>query len=119
MERIYLKKNEKNGYAIELDYGNVYAILLLGILYPIRKKHYWIILPILLTEVFSCLLVLLIIPIEYSIYLCVLLLFITRLLFVYNYNMIVIEHYIKNNFVPITYESCDKLLKKGIYFTLK
>lgn len=119
MECIYLKKNEKNGYAIELDYGNVYSILWLGLLYPIRKKHYWIILPILLTELLSCLLVLLIIPIDYSIFLCLVLIFVTRLLFVYNYNMIVIEHYIRSNFVPITYESCDKLLKKGIYFSIK
>ena len=72
-----------------------------------------------MTEVSVSVLIMLFIPFKIGISICIAMIFIIYTLFAFNYNMIVIESYLKKGYVPLDYNSSDLLIKKGIYFKLQ
>lgn len=118
MQKIYLKYDEYTP-PIECDYGFIPQMIYLGFLYPITKNNYKMFYVMLLTEISVSVLIMLFIPFKLGICLCFLMLILTNTLFAFNYNMIVIEDYLKEGYVPLDYNSSDLLIKKGIYFKLQ
>lgn len=120
MEKVYLKYDDVRP-CVECDFGFQREILYLGFMYPYKKgdlRHFFIIMALQLAV---C--VLIIVLFKFSIilklFLCVIMIAITNLLFASNYNMLVIERLLKEGYYPVDYESSDKLIKKGIYFKLQ
>ena len=121
MEKIYLQYDDKTIERpyVECDYGVVWEMLYLGPLYPLKKKDkkFFLILSALQISVITILLIL--VPFPVNIFLVIIMILLINLLFSYNYNMIVIEALLKAGYVPMDYNSSDKLIKKGIYFKLQ
>lgn len=118
MQKIFLKYNDYN-LPIECDYGFAKEIILLGFLYPIKKGNYKMFYIMLMLTVSVSSLIMLFIPFKIGIIVCILMILLINLLFAANYNMIVIEEYLKKGYVPLDYNSSNILIKKGIYFKLK
>ena len=118
MNKVYLKYDELTP-PIECDYGVAWKMIYLGFLYPIMKKNYNMFMIMLLTEVAVSVLIMMFIPFKLGIIICILMLFLTNTLFAFNYNMIVIEYFLKRGYVPLDHNSSELLIKKGIYFKLQ
>lgn len=118
MKKIYLKYDEYNP-PVECDYGFIKEMILLGFLYPIKKKNYEMFYIMLLTQVAVSTLIMCFIPFTIAIILCIFMIFFINILFSANYNMIVIENLIKKGYVPLDHNSSQLLIKKGIYFKLQ
>ena len=118
MEKVYLKYDDVRPY-VECDYGTVWEMLYLGPIYPYKKKDKKFCIIMTLVQIAVCMIMLIIIPFPLSIFICLLMIFLINLLFALNYNMIVIEYLLKEGYVPMDYQSSDKLIKKGIYFKLQ
>ena len=118
MQKVYLKYDEYHK-PVECDFGVAYKMIYLGPFYPIMKNDYKTALIVLLTQISVAVLIFLFIRFDIAIFICIIMFFIINLLFAFNYNMIVIEYFLKRGYVPIDYQSSDLLLKKGIYFKLQ
>lgn len=118
MQKIYLKYDEYTP-PVECDYGFIFKMMYLGFLYPLTKRNYQMFYIMLMTEVSVSVLIMLFIPFKIGISICIAMIFIINTLFAFNYNMIVIESYLKKGYVPLDYNSSDLLIKKGIYFKLQ
>lgn len=118
MEKVYLKYDEYTP-PIECDYGTVWSMIYLGFLYPLKKNNYNMFFIMLITEVSVSTLIMIFITFPIGILLCLLMIFLTNTLFAFNYNMIVIEYFLKKGYVPLDYHSSELLIKKGIYFKLQ
>lgn len=118
MEKVYLKYDEIRPY-VECDYGTVWEMLYLGALYPYKKKDYKFFFLILLLQLAISTIMLIVIPFPAGLVVSMIMIFLINFLFALNYNMIVIEQLLKAGYVPMDYQSSDKLIKKGIYFKLQ
>ncbi len=118
MQKVYLKYDEYT-LPIECDYGFIPEMIYLGFLYPLKKKNYKMFYIILLTQVAVSSLIMCFIPFVIGLITCISMLLVINLLFAGNYNMIVIEEFLKKGYVPLDYNSSDLLIKKGIYFKLQ
>jgi len=118
MKKIYLKYDEYTP-PVECNYGFIISMIYLGFLYPIKEKNYKMFLIMLITEISVSILLLCFIPFYIAIILCILMIFLTNILFAANYNMIIIEDLLKKGYVPLDYASSELLIKKGIYFKLQ
>lgn len=118
MQKVYLKYDEYT-LPVECDYGFIPEMIYLGFLYPLKKKNYKMFYIILLSQVAISSLIMCFIPFVIGIITCILMLLVINLLFAGNYNMIVIEDFLKKGYVPLDYNSSDLLIKKGIYFKLQ
>lgn len=119
MSKIYLRFNIENSKPISCDYGTAWLMALIGPFYPFIKKDYRMFGIVLLVLLLVNALILITIQLNIAILCCIFITFLTNLLFAFNYNMIVVEHLLKQGYVPVNYDTCNKLLKKGIYFKLK
>lgn len=118
MQKIYLKYDEYTP-PVECDYGFIKEMIYLGFLYPLKKQNYKMFFLILMTEISISTLIMLFIPFQIGIIICILMLFLINTLFAANYNMIIIEDLLKRGYVPLDHNSSDLLIKKGIYFKLQ
>lgn len=118
MQKVYLKYDEYT-LPIECDYGFISEMIYLGFLYPIKKKNYKMFYIMLLTQVAVSSLIMCFLPFVIGIITCIAMILAINLLFACNYNMIVIEEFLKKGYVPLDYNSSDLLIKKGIYFKLQ
>lgn len=119
MEKVYLKYDDIRPY-VECDYGTVWEMLYLGPFYPLKKKDYKFFFLILILQIaISTIMLIIIHSLLASIIVCLIMIFLINFLFALNYNMIIIEYLLKEGYVPMDYQSSDKLIKKGIYFKLQ
>lgn len=118
MDKVYLKYDDIRPY-VECDYGPVWEMLYLGPFYAMKKKDMKYFFLILALQIAVCTIMFIFIPIPASIVVCLIMIFSINLLFALNYNMIIIEYLLKEGYVPMDYQSSDKLIKKGIYFKLQ
>mgnify|MGYP004514143255 CR=1 FL=1 len=119
MKKIYLKYDDEFSKPVSCDYGPVWQVLIIGPIYFIKKKDYKYFFIVLITQILiSSLLLLSIKNIKISILMVIIMLSLINFLFATNYNMIVIESLIKQNYIPYGQESIDILRNKGIYFKL-
>ena len=118
MEKIYLKYDDIRPY-VECDYGTVWQMLYMGPFYPLKKKDYKFFFIILILQIAICTVMLILIPFPPSLIVCLIMIFLINWLFALNYNMIIIEYLLKEGYVPMDFQSSDKLIKKGIYFKLQ
>ena len=119
MQKVYLKYNE-DVVAEECPCGFAKGILCLGFLYPLIKKNFKFFLIILSLQASTTALILIFVkPLSIAIITSLCLIVLTNLLFAANYNMIVLEDYLKKGYTPYDYDSSNLLLKKGIYFKLQ
>ena len=119
MQKVYLKYDEYNP-PVECDFGFIKEMVLIGFLYPIKKKNYKMFSLMLFTELAVFVLIMCFIPsMTVGIVLCIIMYFIINTLFAANYNMIIIEKLLKKGYVPLDYNSSNLLIKKGIYFKLQ
>jgi len=121
MEKIYLKydNNDVEKPYVECDFGVAWEMIYLGPFYPLRKKDTKLFFVILMLQLAIITLIMILVPFFVNIGVCVCLIILINLLFAFNYNMIVIETLLKSGYVPMDYQSSDKLIKKGIYFKLQ
>ena len=121
MEKIYLRYDNKDVEKpyVECDYGTAWEMVYLGPLYPLTKKDKKLSLLLILLQIAIITLMLIIVPSPANIVVSIVMIILINLLFAFNYNMIVIETLLKNGYVPMDYQSSDKLIKKGIYFKLQ
>ena len=119
-KKIYLKYDDIRPI-VECDCGIAFEMILLGFIYPLKKKDYYHFLIILLLQLSISALVFILTPavIKFRLLLCLSILLMINILFAFNYNMIVIERLLKIGYYPMDYYSSDQLLKKGIYFKLQ
>ena len=120
MDKIYLKYDDIRP-AVECDFGFAKEMIFLGFLYPFKKgdlHHFTIILTL---HISLCILICILVPVSalYRLILSIIIIFISNILFAFNYNMLVIERLLKEGYYPMDYNSSDKLIKKGIYFKLQ
>ncbi|MDO5569458.1 MAG: hypothetical protein Q4G04_05055 [bacterium] len=116
MDKVYLQYNSPH-HEVACNIGPVWIMLLLGSIYPLKNKDYKFFGIIILSKIASLILIMLFIKniyIAITTFLFVYLLI--NLLFALNYNLIIIEYYINQGYKPLTRESAEKLLKKGLYF---
>ena len=118
MEKVYLKYDDVRP-CVECDYGFVKEMIYLGFMYPYKKKDYKFFGIVLTLQIAVCFLILILVPIPYSIIVCLFMILLINFLFALNYNMMVIESLLKEGYYPMDYNSSDKLIKKGIYFKLQ
>ncbi len=118
MEKVYLKYDDVRP-CVECDYGFVKEMVYMGFIYPYKKHDYKLFGIILALQISVCVLLLILIPMPYSIVFCLLMMLVINVLFACNYNMIVIESLLKLGYYPMDHNSSDKLIKKGIYFKLQ
>lgn len=119
MEKVYLKYDDIRPY-VECDYGTVWEMIYLGPFYPLKKKDYKFFILILILQIAISTVMLILIPtLSAGIIASIIMIFAINLLFALNYNMIIIEYLLKEGYVPMDYQSSDKLIKKGIYFKLQ
>lgn len=116
--KIYLYYENDINDIVELDIGNIKEILYLGSYYAYKNKHNKLFYIILILKICLLVLFLIFLPIFVSVLLFIVFSFLINFLFSYNYNDIIIEQYIKQGYVPLTRESSDYLIEKGIYFKL-
>ena len=119
MQKVYLKYSEDK-VEEECDFGFVKALAFVGFIYPLIKKNYKMFFIILSVEVAVAILIMFfILPPTVGIIATICMIILINILFAANYNMIVIEEYLKKGYVPYDYNSSDLLLKKGIYFKIQ
>ena len=121
MEKIYLRYDNKDIEKpyVECDYGTAWKMIYLGPFYPLKKRDTKLFSIIILLQLAIITLMMIMVPFPVNIWLCVFLIVLINVLFAFNYNMIVIETLLKSGYVPMDYQSSDKLIKKGIYFKLQ
>ncbi len=121
MEKVYLKYyNDKEfRQPVECDFGIAWNIIYQGSFYAFQKKDPNRAMIIFLLHVSTIILSFLIAPIPLAILIALAFVLIINLLFAFNYNMIVIEGFIKEGYLPCDANSSEKLIKKGIYFKLQ
>ena len=121
MEKIYLKYDDKNVEKpyVECDYGTAWEMIYSGPFYALKKEDKKLFTVILAIQVSIVTLMLILVPFPVNIVISIIMIILINLLFAFNYNMIVIETLLKNGYVPMDYQSSDKLIKKGIYFKLQ
>lgn len=119
MRVIYLKYDDEFSKPIVCNYGPVWPILFLGPIYFIIRKDTKYFLITLLTQIFVVILITIFIKnIKVAIIINASMIFAINLLFALNYNLMVIESLLKDNYIPYGQESVDVLREKGIYFKL-
>jgi hypothetical protein len=121
MEKVYLKYYNDNEYRkpIECDFGPAWKMLWEGGFYAYRKKDTSRALILALLHICTITLSFIIAPIPLAIFIAIFFVLIINILFALNYNMIVIEAFIREGYLPMDTSSSDKLIKKGIYFKLQ
>ena len=121
MEKIYLRYDNKDVEKpyVECDFGTAWQMIYLGPFYPLKKKDKKLSLVITLLQIAIITIMVIIVPNPANIAVSIIMILLINLLFAFNYNMIVIETLLKNGYVPMDYNSSDKLIKKGIYFKLQ
>ena len=119
-KKIYLKYNDVKPI-VECDCGIAFTMMIIGFLYPLRKKDFYHFLIILLLQISIATIVFITAPmnLKYKVLLCIAIIIMINTLFAFNYNMIVIERLLKLGYYPIDHYSSDELIKKGIYFKLQ
>lgn len=118
MQKIYLKYDEYTP-PVECDFGFIKEMVILGFLYPIKKKNFKMFNIMFITEIAVIALILSFIPLKLSILVSIIMLLIINTLFAANYNMIIIEKLLKDGYVPLDHTSSEILINKGIYFKLQ
>ena len=119
MQKIYLKYDEDK-VEEECDYGFVKELALFGFIYPLKKKNFKMFSIIFSVEIATAILIMFfILPPVAGIIATICMIVLTNILFAANYNMIIIEDYLKKGYVPYDYNSSNLLLKKGIYFKIQ
>ena len=121
MEKVYLKYNDETLYkkTVECDFGPAWPMVIIGAFYPLSKHDLKYFLLMIITQVSLCALFIIFIKDIIVIPICIGMVFLVNLLFALNYNMIIIEKLLKLGYVPMDYNTSDKLIKKGIYFKLQ
>jgi hypothetical protein len=121
MEKIYLKYYNDKEYRnpVECDFGPAWQMIWEGGIYAYKKKDISRALILALLHICAITLAFIVAPIPLSIVIAILFVLVINLLFAFNYNMIVIEAFIREGYLPMDSNSSDKLIKKGIYFKLQ
>ena len=121
MEKIHLKYYNDQEYKepIECDFGPAWKMLWEGGFYALQKKDTNRMLILALIHICDITLSLIIAPPPLSIVMAILFTLFVNFLFALNYNMIVIEAYIREGYLPMDTHSSEKLIEKGIYFKLQ
>lgn len=119
MKKIYLRYDDEFSKPIICNYGPSWLILLLGSFYFLIKKDYKYFFITLITQLAVIILLASFIHnVKICVILIIIMLLIINLLFALNYNFIIIEELLKNNYIPYDQESTAILMKKGIYFKI-
>ena len=121
MEKIYLRYDNKDVERpyVECDFGVAWQMIYFGPFYPLKKKDTKLFSIMLILQIAIITLLMILVPFYVNIVVSIIMIILINLLFAFNYNMIVIETLLKNGYVPMDYQSSDKLIKKGIYFKLQ
>ena len=116
--KIYLHYQNDYNNVVELKIGYIKELLYMGSIYAYKDKQYELFYTILILKI--CIFTLFIIFLPFFIFIiCFIIInFLINFLFSYNYNDIIIDYYIKKGYIPLTKESSDYLVNKGIYFKL-
>lgn len=119
MKKVYLRKNDDYKNLVDCNFGMEKEILYKGSIYAFQKKNYSLFYAILFLKIAVSILFFLFLPFIIALIVDLIILVLINILFSYNYNTIVIEKYLKDGYIPIGTESCDLLLKKGLYFRIE
>lgn len=121
MEKVYLKYYNDKEYKepIACDFGPAWEMLWQGGIYAYKKNDIPRALIIILLHICIILLSFIIAPIPVALMISIPFIIFINFLFALNYNMIVIEAFIREGYLPMDSRSSDKLIKKGIYFKLQ
>ena len=121
MDKVYLKYYNDKEYRnpVQCDFGPAWAILWQGGFYAYKKNDINRALIILILHVCVITLSLLIAPLSIGLMIGLIFALFINFLFALNYNMIVIEGFIRAGYLPMDSVSSEKLIQKGIYFKLQ
>ena len=116
--KIYLHYQNDYNVVVECKTGFIKELLYMGSIYAYRDKQYRLFYTILILKVSILMLFFVFLPFVIFIISFINISFLINFLFSYNYNDIIIDYYIKKGYKPLTKESSDYLVNKGIYFKL-
>jgi len=121
MEKVYLKYYNDKEYKkpVECDFGPAWKMIWEGCFYALKKNDLNRALIMILLQVCVITLSFAVAPFKIAIITAILFALIINFLFAMNYNMIVIEGFIREGYLPMDSKSSDKLIQKGIYFKLQ
>ena len=116
--KIYLHYQNDYNNVVECKTGYIKELLYMGSIYAYKDKQYRLFYTILILKICIFILFIIFLPFLIALISFIVISFLINFLFSYNYSDIIIDYYIKKGYIPLTKESSDYLVNKGIYFKL-